>query len=747
MSSFLVLAVLVVTTGLVLRAGHYAWSASGSRWVATYPIPESNGLSALSIAAAGEHIYAVGGSYGPAQDEFQTVYSNVYSATVQFDGSLSGWDRDDFLVPLAYASAAIGKNSVYLTGGCDGPNIILDIYCGDFSTGVITGWRTATVAGDSFMPRYGHTSTIVGDELYVLGGWNGVDVLADVAHATVGVNGNCSTGDWDTTSSLEPASGRMGHSTVEFQGRIYVISGLGDDFMPLPSVYYAKPTESGTITQWIQTAPLTQGLAYAAAIVVMPTRRIYLSGGAYPIGDWNNTVVTDSVYFSYINYDGTLSGWRREPSLKLPIPLFRHSMVARSNGSLYIIGGQQSLDDIHTSNVYYIPPLTLTKSNDPSGPVHEGDVITYTISYANTGLITQTNVVITDKVPSNTDLVIGSISSDGRLMQNGVISWTFESLAVGETGAVSFQVRIPLLRHLDVESVSPLCTPEPPPPPPARVLPAAVSCDTTRFWASGITRQPAVTPPYTIEVQIPPNTSPSEMWLLMKGTDNTAPRVEGQPAQVLTSTHTAFGASVWTATVTSAMIEAGEVTVVTDNPRELNALFLFDAKDPPFDERDLRVFAEAPTTFTYTLEIPSVEASSMDVLLPFMDITSWTDSSPPEFDGRMIAVSVKLEGEPTQTITVNQPNMGNGLLMTQFPINLRPFTDTITKTKVLTISVDSEDDAVYTLGPRVCRPVYVENTAWLCSDQAGCISDTAVNIPPNFAPPSLYLPIILKSYP
>jgi uncharacterized repeat protein (TIGR01451 family) len=390
------------------------------------------------------------------------------------------------------------------------------------------------------------------------------------------------------------------------------------------------------------------------------------------------------------------------------------------------------------------------KINDPSSPVHEGDVITYTISYANTGLITQTGIVITDKIPSNTDLVTGTISSSGTLMHNGVISWTFESLAVGETGAVSFQVRIPLLRHLEVESVSPLCTPTPTPPPPPRVLPAAISCDTTRFWAHGVTRQPPVTPPYTIEVQIPPNTSPSEMWLLMKGTGNTAPRVEGQPAQILTSTHNAFGASVWTTTITSEMIEAGEVTVVTDNPRELNALFLFDAKDPPFDERDLRVFADTPTTFTYTLEIPSVEASTMDVLLPFMDITYWTDSSPPEFDGRMITVTAELEGEPTQatqTILANQPNMGNGLLMTQFPINLRPFTDTITKTKVLTITVDSEDDAVYTLGPRVCRPVYVENTAWLCSDQAGCISATTRNIPENFAPLSIYLPVIMKSYP
>jgi hypothetical protein len=69
--------------------------------------------------------------------------------------------------------------------------------------------------------------------------------------------------------------------------------------------------------------------------------------------------------------------------------------------------------------------------------------------------------------------------------------------------------------------------------------------------------------------------------------------------------------------------------------------------------------------------------------------------------------------------------------------------------KVLTVTVDTED-SVYTLGPRVCRPVYIENTAWLCSQQAGCISATATNIPEGFVRPGagdIYLPIILKSYP
>ena len=87
--------------------------------------------------------------------------------------------------------------------------------------------------------------------------------------------------------------------------------------------------------------------------------------------------------------------------------------------------------------------------------------------------------------------------------------------------------------------------------------------------------------------------------------------------------------------------------------------------------------------------------------------------------------------------------------MTQFPFTIGPFSDTITATKVLTVTVDTED-SVYTLGPRVCRPVYIENTAWLCSDQVGCISATATNIPEDFVRPSagdIYLPIIQKSSP
>jgi uncharacterized repeat protein (TIGR01451 family) len=752
------LVVMLVSGWMLFALNDPSLKNTSLSWEQTTSLHEPIGAPVSSIYN-NQVIYIIGGV--PLGDP-KTYSSAMFSATIQADGSLGPWIGDEkgfrtvdgSPISIAYAAAATSNSGwIYVTGGISGSDfqsgadfLPSTFYSRPDSQGAIRSWTRAKY---DFPKRDHHASVIVGDRLYVLGGWDG-GIRNDVLYSQIDVITGGLKHKWELTSELTPA--RAAHAAVAYGQLIYVMGGYVPDghgnLIVTDSVQYAS-ISNGIVSNWTPTKSLLQRLSDLTA-VVSPEGTIYVIGGR------NDGLVSKKVYSATIlDSSGILTDWEdisATRGLTLPVEpgLHSHTSVYANHGSIYVLGGRTNnfgeVPAQFVSNTFYIPPLFIEKSNVPSGPVREGDVITYTISYANTSLITQI-ITITDILPFNLTLVPNSTIPAADQEEPRMVVWNLGPKSPGASGQVSFRARVALLPSLQPEGISAACPTPEPTPPPSRVLPAAISCDTTRFWAHGVTRQPPVSPPYTIEVQIPPNTNPSEMWLLMKGTDNNAPRVEGQPAQLLTSTHNAFGASVWTTTVTSAMIEAGEVTVVTDNPRELNALFLFDAKDPPFDERDLRVFAEAPTTFTYTLEIPSVEASTMDVLLPFMDITSWTDSLPPEFDGRMITVTVELEGEPSQTILANQPNMGNGLLMTQFPINLRPFTDTITKTKVLTISVDSEDDAVYTLGPRVCRPVYVENTAWLCSDQAGCISATTRNIPENFAPLSIYLPVIMKSYP
>jgi uncharacterized repeat protein (TIGR01451 family) len=387
-------------------------------------------------------------------------------------------------------------------------------------------------------------------------------------------------------------------------------------------------------------------------------------------------------------------------------------------------------------NVKIKPELTLTKSNIPSGPIHEGDIITYTISYTNTSLATQTNAIITDILPFNVTLITNSVPP--TVPHDSTLVWNLGDIPLGGSGHVSFAVRVPLLPILSPELVQTASSLESSL---TYVLPAAVTCDSTRFWATGVTAQPKPPSPYTLQVRIPPGANPSEMWLLIKGTNPIAPTVDGQLAQHLQATINSFGASLWSAPITPAMVTNGQVTVITQDSRDLNALFLLDKDDPPFHPETLYDLYQTTKTFTYTLDIPSVESQTIDVLLPYMDVTYWQDEPLP--DTRLTTVTIEFNGQ-IHTALANDPNLGNGLLMTQFLFEIHEIPNVATATKTLTVTVDTED-SIYSFGPRVCRPVYIQNTAWLCSDQAGCISATATNIPDSFRPPTIYLPIVLKS--
>ena len=85
-----------------------------------------------------------------------------------------------------------------------------------------------------------------------------------------------------------------------------------------------------------------------------------------------------------------------------------------------------------------VPSLELKKSASDS-TIHPGDNITYTIQYANTGNIVATQVRITDQLPIWTTFVS---ATDGGIENQGIVRWTIESLAAGDTGNVQFTVKL-----------------------------------------------------------------------------------------------------------------------------------------------------------------------------------------------------------------------------------------------------------------------------------------------------------------
>ncbi len=83
--------------------------------------------------------------------------------------------------------------------------------------------------------RYLLTGNVFNGHIYILGGYNSTDgPLDDVRFAKINMDG--SLGAWINTKSF--STGRWGFSSVENNGYLYIIGGLGLE--PFNDVQYAE---------------------------------------------------------------------------------------------------------------------------------------------------------------------------------------------------------------------------------------------------------------------------------------------------------------------------------------------------------------------------------------------------------------------------------------------------------------------------------------------------------------------------
>ncbi len=101
--------------------------------------------------------------------------------------------------------------------------------------------------------------------------------------------------------------------------------------------------------------------------------------------------------------------------------------------------------------------VTLTKTNSPTGEVSEGQTITYTLNYKNTGSSYDDGVVIYDTIPTGTGYVSGSQASTPYMPETfvtgNIVSWDIGYLAPGASGSLSFYVTVGSLPHGSCDEV------------------------------------------------------------------------------------------------------------------------------------------------------------------------------------------------------------------------------------------------------------------------------------------------------
>ena len=204
----------------------------------------------------------------------------------------------------------------------------------DFSTadqikrGGLTGGSTGawTSATNNFSTgRFGHTSVAYNGYLYVMGGNNMGSYLNDTQYTALNASDG-TLGTW-TNSANTFATPRLGLASVAYNGYLYILGGIGSAGS-VADVQYSRINSNGSLNTWATTTSLPAARYYHAAVAY--------NGYIYVIGGDTGTRQNDVLYMPILANGSLSSSWTATSSFTTARRL--HTAVAY-NSYLYILGG------------------------------------------------------------------------------------------------------------------------------------------------------------------------------------------------------------------------------------------------------------------------------------------------------------------------------------------------------------------------------------------------------------------------
>jgi hypothetical protein len=294
------------------------------QWLARKEFP--SGVHSARLVAHQNHLFQIGGRHDDG------LIQQVHSTVISPDGQLSAWQpRGNLPVPVYLHSIAtdrreLARTKVFMVGGWDEQRRYASI------------WRTELTDGGHLAPwvKVGdyldnivlHSSVIVSDYLYVLGGVDEANAPLDrVAYTHIGENGTL-TIFFDTLKLPKPLY-RL--AAAPYGNRIYITGGY-DGVAAQTGVYFATVKPDGSLAGWTAVAALPKATYYHETLVYLD--RLVVLGGKSDDDEHSD------VFTAQINFDGTLTGWRAEA--RLPRSLYRFGATTISHvpiPQIYVVGG------------------------------------------------------------------------------------------------------------------------------------------------------------------------------------------------------------------------------------------------------------------------------------------------------------------------------------------------------------------------------------------------------------------------
>jgi N-acetylneuraminic acid mutarotase len=334
-----------------------SWATSGSGFSGVGP---ARNLHA-SVVYNG-YIYITGGFHSTSDTACNPTASqycsDVLFAQVGTNGIVGTWaSTTGFSAagPARYGHASVAYNGyIYVVGGFHSNsntacNFLGSFECSDVlyaplnTNGTVGTWATTTTFSPTgTLARYAHSSVVYNGNMYVIGGThntantacNGTSTNACSDVLYAPINSDGTVGTWTSTVGFSNAGpARAYHGSVVANGYLYVLGGQDNVGNNLNTVLYAPVNTNGTVGTWAVTMSFNTSRQDPSPVLY--------NGYIYIMGGYNGTAFSDTQYAS-INPNGTLGTWTTTTSFSGVGSGARFGPAVAYNGNMYLVGGSNN---------------------------------------------------------------------------------------------------------------------------------------------------------------------------------------------------------------------------------------------------------------------------------------------------------------------------------------------------------------------------------------------------------------------
>jgi N-acetylneuraminic acid mutarotase len=296
--------------------------------------------TALSIPRYGHAVAVIGDSFYVIGGFGVNSLDSVERATINNDGSLGPF------MPLSGVSlsaarhdhsVSVAGNFLYVVGGLRGNNTVGEVERSTIGADGSLGPFSTVSNVALMMPRYGHTATVLGGYLYVVGGSSNLNPIGSVERAPLPSSG--AIGPFASVPITLTDEVRN-HTATIIGNYIYVIGGF--DFRPTDAIERASLDVSGSIGTFELNSGTKLTTGHYRHVTAAIGNNIYTVGGLGRDTLSTGVIKTlNTVEVAVANPDGSPTPFSTAQGLMLNTARYFHAS-ATAKDHFYVIGGSQA---------------------------------------------------------------------------------------------------------------------------------------------------------------------------------------------------------------------------------------------------------------------------------------------------------------------------------------------------------------------------------------------------------------------